>query len=60
MLFAEKLVTKIAFLEKSNAVLNETILEIKKKLDEIAKINQTPDTSAGTKNQKVLPKNDPK
>lgn len=60
---AEKLDAKIAFLEKSNTAINESILEIKKKLDEIAKVNQTPDTSAGTKdisNQKTAVKNNPK
>lgn len=58
---AEKLDTKIAFLEKSNVVINESILEIKKKLDEISKANQAPDTSAGTKAiLKVPSKNEPK
>ena len=60
---AEKIDTKTAFLEKSNTAINESILEIKKKLDEIAKANQAPDTSAGTKdipNQKTAVKNNPK
>jgi hypothetical protein len=58
---AEKLDTKIDFLEKSNVVINESILEIKKKLDEISKANQAPDTSTGTKAiQKVPSKNEPK
>ena len=59
-IIAEKLDTKITFLEKSNVLINESILEIKKKLEEISKGNQTPDTSAGTKGQKVLPKNNQK
>lgn len=60
---AEKIDTKIAFLEKSNTAINESILEIKKKLDEISKANQAPDTSVGTKdipNQKTAVKNNPK
>lgn len=60
---AEKVEAKIAFLENSNTVINESILEIKNRLDEIAKSNQALDTSAGTKgisNQKRSAKSDTK
>lgn len=59
-MIAEKLDTKITFLEKNHIVINESILEIKKKLEEISKVNQTPDTSGATKDQKGLPKNNQK
>ncbi|OOV19357.1 hypothetical protein [Flavobacterium sp. LM4] len=59
-MIAEKLETKITFLEKNHVVINESILEIKKKLEEISKGNQSPETSGGTKDQKGLPKNNQK
>lgn len=62
-LIAEKLDTKIAVLEKSNVVINESIEEIKKRLVEISNVNQSQDTSVGTKgtsNQKAVAKNDTK
>ncbi|CAD0005415.1 hypothetical protein [Flavobacterium salmonis] len=59
-MIAEKLETKITFLEKNHVVINESILEIKKKLEEISKGNQSPEASGGTKDQKGLPKNNQK
>ncbi len=61
---AEKFDTRIALLEKSNASLNDSVLEFKKRLEEFLKTNDLgPDNSSATKsiaNQKSSTKNEPK